>query len=276
MSAFNKILKYYLSAAIMIISVISSGCDQVDIIEPVNLYKNNVVVRAELVANEKFGGVTFTKTLPVGQAYSLAAAELNDVDAYIKVDGTQVIPLHYTGNGLYKPLYDYTIKPGSYYELFAKHLGEAIYSKTYVPDVPVIDKVIYRSDLLSLQGEVNATTAESFGASWIFKGGSAGEEEAGDFYSIETIPQSVGAGRLTVRSQVIPAKYRYGGLNSKIYMKIYAFDRAYQRYFQTRDNGKPVEDSFIHGGDNIGWNVDGKNAIGLFIGYAVSEPVAPN
>lgn len=259
----------------MVIAVIISGCDQVDIIEPVNLYKNNVVVRAELVANETFGGVTFTKTLPVGQTYTLAAAELKDVDAYIKVDGTQVIPLHYTGNGLYKPLYDYIIKPGTYYELFAKHLGEAIYSKTYVPQVPTVDKVIYRSDLLSLQGEVRSDASEAFGASWIFKGGTAGEEEAGDFYSIVTIPQSVGSGNLTVRSQVIPAKYRYGGLNSNIYMKVYAFDRAYQGYFQTRDNGRPVEDSFIHGGDNIGWNVEGKNAIGLFMGYAVSQAVAP-
>lgn len=272
MSVFKKIVSRYQAIVLVIIPlIISNGCDQVDIINPTIIYKENVVVRAELIANKIFQGVLFTKTLPVGTTYTIDIAGLKDVEAYIKVNGSQVIPLHYSGDGLYKPYYDYKIEPGASYELFAKHLGDPIYSKTYVPGVPSVRSVIYRPDVYYLQGDVQANSSESYGAMWSYSGG-PGEIIADDFYSIETLPSVVSAGDLTVRTQAIPEQYRGSG---NIDMRVYAFDRAFQKYFESKGNGKPVEDSFIHGGDNIGWNVEGQNAIGLFIGYSIGDPIKP-
>ena len=86
------------------------GCDQVEVITPDTSFKENVVVRAELLAGENFTGVSFTKTLPLNIAYSISDAELKDVTVYLKINNTQVVPLHYTNNGLYKPLYNLKIK----------------------------------------------------------------------------------------------------------------------------------------------------------------------
>jgi len=274
MSVFKNILiKYAAAALILLTAVFTAGCDQVDIIEPVNIYKENVVVRAELIANKTFAGVVFTKTLPIGTTYSPETAGLRDIEAYIKVNGNQVIPLHNAGNGLYKTLYDYKIKQGTYYELFAKHYGDPIYSKTYVPEVPNVRNVMYRSESFYLQGEVQANQKEAYGATWSYQAGSSGEMEAGDFYSIGNLPATSGTGKLIVRSLAIPEQYRGSGIFSKFDLKVYAFDKAFQNYFRTKGNGKAVEDSFIHGGDNIGWNIQGRNAIGLFIGYSVSAPI---
>jgi hypothetical protein len=276
MLVFKKILNKPSAFLIFLIAVvIFSGCDQVDIIDPVNIYKENVVIRAELVANQTFKGVVFTKTLPVGATYSIDIAELRDVEAYIKVNGTQVIPLHYAGNGLYKPLYDYKIVPGAYYELFANHYGDPIYSITYVPDIPEINSVSFRSESFFLQAEVRAKQNESYGAIWVYNNGTSGVITSDDFYSIEKLPSNLSDGNLNVRTQTIPEEYRSGGNFSGLYIKIYAFDKAFKIYFKTKGNGKAIEDSFIHGGDNIGWNVTGMNAIGLFIGYSVSNAMQP-
>ncbi|HKJ80470.1 MAG TPA: hypothetical protein VJ954_00490 [Ignavibacteriaceae bacterium] len=276
MLVFKKISNIFFTGLFVLISAsIYSGCDNVDVIEPVNIYKENVVVRAELVADQIFKGVLFTKTLPVGATYSITTAGLRDIEAYIKVNGSQVIPLHDVGNGLFKPLYDYKIVPGAYYELFANHYGDPIYAKTYVPKVPIINSISYRSESYFFQGIVLGKRNEAYGASWVYASGSSGEITSDDFYSIEALPDVLDIGDVTVRTQPVPEQYRAGGNFSNLSMKVYSFDKAFQKYFQTKGNGKAIEDSFIHGGDNVGWNVEGKNAIGLFIGYSISASKQP-
>jgi len=246
-----------------------TGCDQVDVINPEITFKENVVVRSELIANRKFGGISFTKTLPLEESYDISEAELKDVEVYIKVDNIQVIPLHYQSNGIYNSLYEFSIKPGSTYELFAKYNDENIYSITKVPVIPVVQNVMF-SDGNYLQGDVTTEPDIVFGAAWVYSTGTVGNyTQASDFYSI--VENVANSSSVSVRTQIVPQEFRNPAVRSFLYLQPYAFDKAYLSYFKTKANGKPVEDSFIHGGDGISWNVQGKNAIGLFIGYSIGE-----
>jgi len=108
------ILKIFLILFFALSNILFFGCEQVEIINPDTTFKENVVVRAELLAGENFAGVTFTKTLPLDIAYSISAAEIRNVTAYLKINKIQIVPLHYTSNGIYKPLYDLKIKTVSH------------------------------------------------------------------------------------------------------------------------------------------------------------------
>ncbi len=272
MSAFNlNIIKKILITVLIVFSILITGCDQVDVITPDTTYKENVVVRAELIAGENFSGVTFTKTLPLNIAYSISDAELKTVIAYLKINNTQVVPIHYTNNGLYKPLYDLKIKSGTTYELFATYNDKSIYSKTIVPNEPVVSNVIYRDEYF-LQCEVSANVTEAFGAVWVIRGQQ--NIMSDDFYSIVSLLEN-NSNNITVRTTVIPEQYRSNVQKSVTEIKVYAFDKFYVNYFNTKSNGKSVEDAFVHGGNNISWNVEGENTIGLFIGTARS-PLVPH
>ena len=255
-------------------SLFFSGCDKVEIITPDTSFKENVVVRAELLAGENFTGIKFTKTLPLDVAYSISAAELKTVTAYLKINNTQIVPLHYTNNGLYKPLYKLKIKNEATYELFATYNGKPIYSKTRVPAKPNVTNVIYLDEFFLL-GEVTANKDEAYGAAWvILTRFNTPNLMADDFYSIVT-PLNNSSNKITVRTKVIPEQFRSNVQKQLTKIKVYAFDKAYVYYFNTKSNGKSVEDAFVHGGNNIAWNVKGENAIGLFIGTAHS-PLIPH
>ncbi|MCH7974280.1 MAG: DUF4249 family protein [Bacteroidetes bacterium] len=259
---------FYTAASLFLL-----GCDQVEVITPDTSFKENVVVRAELLGGENFTGVSFTKTLPLNIAYSILAAELKNVTAYLKINNSQVVPLHYTNNGLYKPLYDLKIKISTTYELFATYNGKSIYSKTRVPANPNITNVIYRDEYF-LQGEVPANKEEAFGAAWVISSQfNTPNIITDDFYSIVT-PLNNSSNKITVRTKVIPVQFRSNIQKQLTKIKVYAFDKAYADYFNTKSNGKSVEDAFAHGGNNIAWNVEGENAIGLFIGTAHSSLIS--
>jgi len=267
-----KILKKILS--VIFISILITGCDQVDIITPDTPFKENVVVRSELIAGEFFEGVTFTKTLPLDVPYSIADAELKTVTAYLKINHTQIVPIHYTNNGIYKPLYKFRIKSNDIYELFAVYNDKPIYGKTVIPSTPILSNVIYRDEFFLLC-EVVANQNEAFGAAWVIPQASTPDIIADDFYSIVSLLSENSTGSVTVRTKVIPEAYRSNTQKSITQIKVYAFDKAYINYFNTKSNGKSVEDAFVHGGNNIGWNVNGENAFGLFIGLAQS-PLTPH
>jgi len=270
-----NIYRKTLIVLLFIFQLLSWGCEQVEVISPDTAFKENVVVRAELKAGKNFEGVTFTKTLPLEVTYSISAAEIKNVTAYLKINDAQIVPLHYTKDGVYKPLYDLTIKNGSTYELFAKINNKSIYSKTRVPSVPNVSNVIYRDEFF-LQGDVIANNGEAYGAAWVIPSQfNSPEIIADDFYSIVASLNNNGSGKLTVRTKVIPEQYRSDSQKFLTKIKVYAFDKAYVDYFNTKSNGKPVEDAFVHGGNNIAWNVEGENAIGLFIGSAES-PLIPH
>jgi hypothetical protein len=256
------------SISILLISIIfiAFGCDQVDVSNPNLTYKEDIVVRAELKADNAFEGVTFTKTLPANEAFNIQKAELKDVIAYLKINGTQVIPLHYTQNGVYLPLQRYVIRPGYTYELYAEENGNYIYSKTTVPQKPFI-----QSALLTNNGYINtvvtSSTKTAYGAVWVVlnPGSNSELDNSSDFQTIVLGKQDTTL-NLSVRTSDLPEKYKSINYQNSLYARVYSFDPQYADYFNTRNSDQPVSNPFVQGGDQVFWNVYGNNVIGLFVG----------
>jgi hypothetical protein len=247
------------------------GCEQVDVISPQTSYKEYTVVRAELKADKSFGGVTFTKTLPLDEAYDIKKAELKNVSAFIIINGIQVVPLHYTQDGIYNSLYEFKIQHGYTYELYAKVGDKSIYSKTEVPFMPVILSAEYKSDN-HIEVRAKGHANEIFGASWVIMSPYTNNilEMSPDFQELVDSPKD---SFLTVQlgTMDVPDKYRDNVYENSTYVQVFSFDPQYLGYFESRNNNQPINNAFTQGGGQIVWNVQGNNVIGLFIGYTVSN-----
>ena len=75
-----------------------------------------------------------------------------------------------------------------------------------------------------------------------------------------------------VRTGSLPSIYLTNIDEYRLNLEIYAFDKDYKAYYNSRKNNKPVENIFSEGGGSVFWNVQGENVIGTFIGYTtISE-----
>ena len=254
-----------------LIILFGGGCNQVDVTNPQLTYKEYIVVRAELQAYKFFDGVTFTKTLPISEAYDIKKAELKDVTVYLKINNVQVVPLHYTQNGIYLPLSDVMIQPGYTYELYGKENNTYIYSKTIVPQTPTVLSGSVAEDTY-INAVVSPHANEGYGAKWVVFNPNSNTEidNANDFQTIVNTSQDT-ISSLTIRTLDLPDKYRTSTYSNSLYVQVYAYDAQYQAYFNSRNNNQPVSNSFVQGGDQVVWNVYGNNVIGLFIGMNVSN-----
>ena len=73
------------------------------------------------------------------------------------------------------------------------------------------------------------------------------------------------------RTTVMPEKYSSPIYNERRFIQVYAFDKQFKPFFNSKDNNQPVGNYFIQGGGSIAWNVYGDHVIGLFIGIAISH-----
>lgn len=261
---------------LLIIPLIYFGCEDSEIVDVNVGYKEYVVVRGELFADSLFTGVTFSRTLPLEETYDIKKAELKDVFAYLRVDGVQVIPLHYTIDGVYKPLYNYKIRSGANYELFAIVKNKSIYSFTHVPEAPRISNSVFHGNEY-IDVYVASRPGECYGAVFYISPTSNGYlSKSKDFHSIVEAPNSDFNDVVLSRTQDVPEQFRSELYRSVTYIQAFSFDKAYSDYFKTRGNNQPITNSFIQGGDAIAWNVQGDNVIGLFIGRNKSAIVLVN
>ena len=137
-----RILKYFL------LIIISNACVSTDVVEVDIPHDEFIVVQGTLEKDSIFTGVRFTKTLSLNSPYDIDRAELKGVSAYLLINNAQTIPLLYSKDGIYKPLYNHKVKKGSIYELFAEYKGINIYGKTKVPDtVKYIQQTWTKMDL---------------------------------------------------------------------------------------------------------------------------------
>ena len=256
-----------------VVSAFYFGCEDSEVVDANIGYKEYAVVRAELFADSIFTGVSFTKTLPLEETYDIKKAELKDVFAYLRVNGVQVIPLHYTQDGVYKPLYNIRIRSAESYELFAKVNGKSIYAVTYVPEVPRINNAVFHSNEY-VDVYIASKPNECYGSAFFVSPSPNGyAARSTDFHSIVEAPNSNFNDIVLCRTQEIPTQFRSVIYRSVTYIQVFSFDKAYSNYFKTRGNNEPITNSFIQGGDPIAWNIKGENAIGLFIGINKSQTV---
>ncbi|MBL1211794.1 MAG: DUF4249 family protein [Ignavibacteriae bacterium] len=258
------------SALIFILSFLIA-CENIDLIEIEIDFVEQVVVRADLVKDSLFQGVAFTKTLPLKEEYQIEKAELTNVIAYLKVNYTQIIPLHYSSDGIYKPYYDLNVTGGNTYELFAEVNGKVIYSITRVPNEPEVT-AINNANYNFLEANIKAHPDEVYGSFWFIKTSPNSEPsfKSLDYHSI------VGASNLNqnlafTRTTDIPDELKTSYFLERLYIQVAAFDKAYKEFFKTKDNNQPIDDVFAQGGGPINWNIQGENVIGLFIGRANSK-----
>ena len=252
----------YLLYIPLIIAII--GCEKTQVVENDISFQEFIVVNAQLNSGNAFGGVTFTKTIPLGITYNIKDAELKDVTAYIKINGVQIVPLHYVSDGVYKPLNDLSIGEGYTYELFAEWRGTFIYSKTQAPYFPEIKSAQYIAGGQYLQAELKAHPGEVYGAIWLIVNSSA---ENKIFPSL-SIPGSTES-TVSVITSSIPFVYTGSNYNGLRYIQVFAYDKQYADYFNSAKFNAPNNNAFLSSGGSVGWNVYGNNVIGMFIGVAI-------
>ena len=263
--------KIYLILIFATLSFVS--CEVEEVISPDSAYVEYTVVQAELHPERLFPGVRFTKTLPLGIPYNISKAELKDVTAYIVKNEVQVIPLLYISDGIYKPLYEFFVKEGETYEIYAEYNDKYIYGKTLIPFKPDVISTDFIPKDYYFEADVNCKDNEVYAALWIVAG--TPPDKADDFFSVTT--PSTGYNIIkAVRTGSVPEEYRKEIYNGSRYIQPYAFDQSYREYFYSRTSGQQINDPFIQGGGVIEWNMHGENVIGMFIGVTPGEIINVN
>jgi len=253
-------------AAVILSIIFFHGCENIDVIQTKIEYKEKIVVSAELVAESLFSGVTFTRTLPIGEPYDIKKAEIVNVSSCLRINFIKIVPLHYQANGVYKPASSLMVEPGDVYELFGNVNEKVFYSKTIIPGKLSISNAVLEADYV--QASITPREGEVYGGKWLIYSSVSGVTiaAADEFSSIIEPSELNTSGSLTVRTSKIPQLYLSPVYSNMICIEVCAFDKAYMNYYLTRSNQNVVNNIFTQGGEEITWNVYGDDAIGLFIG----------
>ncbi|MFA6598442.1 MAG: hypothetical protein WCS69_12010 [Ignavibacteriaceae bacterium] len=252
-------IKYILTIPLLFLLL---SCEKSQIVDNGAASQEVVVVNCELDAGKLFSSVTFTRTLPVGIPYDIKAAELKDVKAYLKINGAQIVPLHYISNGEYKPMYnELIVEAGSTFELFAEWGETIIYSTTTIPTVPEINSASYEAGGKNLKANIKVHAGEVYGAIWVIGNGIA---KATAFPSL-SIPEKE-IFNINVITSGMPAEYTGNEFNGMRNIQVFSYDKQYTAYFNSAKVNVPLGNAFMQNGGTIGWNVFGNNVIGMFIG----------
>ena len=253
------------------ILIVAAACENEQVVEVDVAHDEFTVVQSELKVDEHFPGVRFTKTLPLGVPYDIKQAELKNITAYIKIDSTQVIPLHYTADGIYNPLYEFYVESGSFYELFAQHDDTSIYAQTVIPEKPTVLSTHYSLNENYLQASVKPYRNEVYAALWAIS--SNPFIKADDYFSVSVPTEFYPQSTVNVRTSPLPEEYQSPAYNNRRFIQVVSFDKAFKNYFQSRTSGQGINDPFVQGGGTVEWNVQGDKVIGMFIGVSVGELV---
>lgn len=245
------------------------GCENEELLNPEISYQEKLVVQCQFYADINFPGVIVTKTLPLEVEFDIKLAEIKDATLYLRVNGFQIIPLHYISDGLYKPLYDFRPKEADYYELFGEWNEYNFYALTKVPVKPVINNVNFNSGGFFAEAGVAAFKDEVYAALWAVDLGHY--KTADDFYNISVPPANSINYTINVRSAAYPAEYQSAAYNGRRYMQIYSFDSSFDDYFKTKVQNEEINNPYVQGSGNTVWNVKGENVIGMFIGLNKSN-----
>jgi hypothetical protein len=261
-----------LSILLLIITVLTS-CEKVDeaVIPVTN--ENMIIVEGWLNAEKDFQGIKITHPVPLQQTYNAPSALVTDVDAYIRVNGIHIYPLHLFPDGYYRPLYGLKIKTDSLYELFGSWEGSQFYARTIIPNKPQISGVTYIQDNSNntshIEAKISADTNRVYGAKWVI----LYTDTSSQFNNIVEFQIGAPDNFVTAKTIDLPTKYLSTNYNLSTYVIVSEFDPQYIDYFNTKQNNQISDNPFTQANGSVNWNVKGEKAIGLFIGVNESPPM---
>lgn len=250
------------------------GCENEELLNPELIYKQKVVVRCQISTEGFFPGVSLTKTLPLGVKYDSSLAEINNATLYLRINGFQIVPLHYMGNSLYKPIYELKAMEEEYYELFGEWESYKFYAITKIPLKPVINSTHFNQAEFYAEANVNTFKDEVYSALWAVDIGNF--ETAKDFYNVAVPQNDLQNNSIVVRSGSYPANYQAPIYNGRRYVRIYSFDHSFYNYFKSKDQTEDISNPYVQGSGNTIWNVKGNDVIGMFIGINKSDYISVN
>lgn len=264
----------YIKQIIYFLFLLFFGCENEDLLNPELIYKEKVVVHCQISPENYFPGVSLTRTLPVDVVFDINLAEIKDATMYLRVNGFKVIPLHYTENGMYKPLYDFTPNENEYYEVFGQWNEYSFYAETKIPVTPVVNSV--NMNLSEYYSEANVTIFENevYAALWAVDMGTF--ETATDFYNVSTPEENSVNNLISVRSASYPIEYQSSTYNGRRYIRVYSFDNSFDDYFKTKTQNEEINNPYVQGSGNTVWNIQGNEVIGMFIGINKSDYILVN
>jgi hypothetical protein len=256
---------------LFIFLIVNTSCENEHVVEVDVAQDEFTVVQSELRLDGLFPGVRFTKTLPIGVPYDIKQAELKDITAYIRIDSIQIIPLHYSADGIYNPLYEIYVESGRNFELFAQRNETFIYAKTVIPEKPDVLSTNYSSGEHYLQATVKPHRGEVYAALWAIS--STPFIKADDYFSVSVPTEFYPNSTVDVRTSPIPEDFQAPAYNGSRFIQVVSFDKSFKNYFQSRTSGQGIDDPFVQGGGTAEWNVQGDKVIGMFIGVSIGDVI---
>jgi len=246
------------------------SCENIDEVEQELDYQELFIVSGQISGGDFNPEIQFTRSLPLNTKFDIVKAELKDVTAYIKTEDEMIYPLEYIKDGIYKTKYELKIQPGAKYELFALAEETRINGFTKAPIVPELVQASLTEghitcEIIPKEGEVYCCVYVLVEGSQV--GNPRISEREREFFSVEG-PFDETGGSIFIRTGVIPDEYRSPTTQYRLGVEVYAWDKSYKKYFETKNNNKPIDDIFSQGGGSINWNITGENTIGMFIGFS--------
>lgn len=266
-------MKYFILISFIFLSIFT-GCENEEIISPKISYDELLVIQSELITNSVFPGVRVTKTLPLGVPFNIKNAEIKNATLYLRVNGIKIIPLHYTSDGLYKPLYEFKVQKGELYELFGERDIQTFYAKTIIPFKPEVNSTSYNLSGNFAEATVKSFKDEVYAALWIVDTGII--KTADNFYSV-SVPENVSEiSTINVRSAAYLKEYRTSEYNGGRFIQVYAFDRSFDDYFKTKVQSETISNPYVQESGSTIWNIQGAKVIGMFIGITEGDILMVN
>lgn len=259
-------MKTFKIIILFLLFIINSSCENIDIIEHDLPYEEVYIVSGKMTAGDVYPEITFTKSFPLNAEFNIDGYKLEDVTAYIKTEDQKIYPLEYLKDGIYKPKYSLKILPNNRYELFALIEETHINASTLAPALPEVVNVEFVAGHISC--EIKPQKDVVYSCIYIIRDDSRNIVfRDSEFFSVEG-PFDENEKSIFIRSKDVPVEEQISVTDKRLGVEIYAWDKSYKKYFETKNNNKPIDDIFSQGGGSINWNVTGDNVIGMFIGYS--------
>lgn len=256
----------YLTKILFLLLFVLIACERDEILDVDTEYKELLIVQSEINPDVYFPGVRLTKTLPLGVPYDINLSEITDATLYLRVDSIKIIPLHYTQDGVYKPLYNFVVSPGEYYELFGERGIQTFYAKTKIPLHPQIKNILFHSTGYFSEAEVYSHEGECYAALWAVNDGIY--RVSSDFFNV-SVSENVFIGSYSiVRAGSYPQAYQTSAYDGRRYIQVYSFDVSFAKYFTSKSGNEVIINPYVQGTGSTDWNVEGTNVIGMFIGVS--------